>query len=375
VVLPFSRRSGARLFIGDTGALMNDVVWATRNGKLTSLLAALHHDAALLYIPRHVLIEIERDLPVYARRVRQPVDPDLAVSRWRTLYAPCIRVVDVPTSWGADDRNVQAVADRHPADVPTARLAFALFPSYVLAKDNDLTDNFFGKHDHLPLLLAAANEGEVNYVNQAATVPVVVGELLVEGAVRGFRRLPAIVQIGLVVACGFLAYQWHQDGRLAARRRQVFSVVTDLANMVAPLLQQMYQRMYDNEAVWAEHLPRPSSNAGLSEQIARVLAFAPDHGMLAGEVARQLDMAGSIKNRTVAVRDALNDCEAFTQVSRGRWRLGHPSSNLPRRLPPALTMEWLQRAHRSPSGPASSRRHTGESTFPPATPGVSNDHA
>jgi hypothetical protein len=91
VALPLSYRPNARLFIGDTGALMIDVVQATRRGQLTSLLAAIHHDAALLYVARHVLIEVERDLPLYAQRPKRPVDPDAAMKTWRTLYAPYIR--------------------------------------------------------------------------------------------------------------------------------------------------------------------------------------------------------------------------------------------------------------------------------------------
>lgn len=89
-----------RLLVGDACALMSDVVSATRNGRLTSLLAALHHDAALLYVSRHVLNEIARELPKVAQRVKHAVDPELAVHYWRTLYAPCVRVVDVPDSWG-----------------------------------------------------------------------------------------------------------------------------------------------------------------------------------------------------------------------------------------------------------------------------------
>lgn len=347
MAIPHSRGGGAHLFIGDTGALMNDVVWAARSGRLSSLLAALHHDAALMYIPRHVLVEVERDLPVYAQKVKRPVNPDLAVSWWRRLYAPCIRVVDVPPSWGIDDPNVQAVTDRHAPDRPTAQLALALFPCYILAKDNDLTDNDFGRHDHLPLLLAAANEGELSYTNKAMTAPVVVGGLLLEGAVYGFRRLPALARIGLVVATGLLVNRWHHDGRLAGGLRQAFRAIGTVASVVAPLLQQIHQRIADNEAVWSEHLPRLTRAASVSEQVARILAYAPEQGMLASDVARELNVPGSVKAHRTVVRHVLCDCPAFTEVSRGRFRLGQPAGDLQRSLPPTLSLDWMRRAHRS----------------------------
>lgn len=261
-----------------------------------------------------------------------------------------------------------AVAERHEADVPTARLTFTLFPCYLLTTDSDLTDNGFGRPDLLPLLHAAANEGHLNYVHQAVAVPLVLGQALVGGAVRGFGRLPTIAQTGLVIAGGFLVYQWHHDGRLAGRLRQILSVVTDLANLATPPLHQLHQRLSDAKAIWAEYLPYISGTVELSGQIARILASAPDHGVLTGDIARQLDVDGSVKSRTLAVREALYTCEAFTQVSRARWRLGRPATDLPRQLPPALTVDWLRRAHR----PASPSRTPGT---PSSGREVPNDHA
>ncbi len=73
-----------------------------------------------------MVAEVERYLPEQARERTRAVEPAMAVARWRTMYAPYVRVVDVPDSWGASDPNVQAVARVDADDVPLARLAFAL---------------------------------------------------------------------------------------------------------------------------------------------------------------------------------------------------------------------------------------------------------
>ena len=113
------------------------------------MMVALYQDTVRLFVARHVLDEVERDLPDYAASVR--VDPELAVTQWRQRYKPFIRVVDVPAPWGEGSPYVQAVFAQHAVDAPTPRLATALADSYVLAEDPDLTDHGFGSRKSLPL--------------------------------------------------------------------------------------------------------------------------------------------------------------------------------------------------------------------------------
>ncbi|HEY9470335.1 MAG TPA: hypothetical protein VIQ76_12055, partial [Propionibacteriaceae bacterium] len=142
------RVAPSTLLVGDTGALMNDIVQGTRNGRLTSLNVAMEKDTFRLFISQHVLIEVERDLPRHA--ARGGVDVELAVRRWRHYYLPFIRIVKVPEMWGATHPNVGEVARRHSSDLATAQLAAALAPCCVLAEDSDLTDYGFGMHEWLP---------------------------------------------------------------------------------------------------------------------------------------------------------------------------------------------------------------------------------
>ncbi len=87
-MVPLGPRQEPRLFIGDTGGLMNDVVQTTRRGHLTSLPTALQHRAVRIYIPRHVMTEIERDLPAYSLKLKTPVDPDKALRVWQSCTRP-----------------------------------------------------------------------------------------------------------------------------------------------------------------------------------------------------------------------------------------------------------------------------------------------
>src|SRR6266496_328570 len=96
-----ARLGDPRIHVGDTGALLNEVVQFTRNRRLTSLLASLEQETALLFVSRHVLLEMDAHLARHASD--RGVDPNVAVRHWRDLYLPHIRVVDVPDTWGIDD--------------------------------------------------------------------------------------------------------------------------------------------------------------------------------------------------------------------------------------------------------------------------------
>ena len=90
------------IMITDSGMLMGEVIQSSRHpdsspgGRVTSLLWAIHRGAAVLLLPRHILEEVERDLP---RRAKATDDLDLAYRRLRGLYLARARIVDVPPGW------------------------------------------------------------------------------------------------------------------------------------------------------------------------------------------------------------------------------------------------------------------------------------
>jgi hypothetical protein len=344
VALPLVRFGRPRLLVGDTGVLMNEVVQGTRRGELTSLLAALYHDAARLYVAEHVLGEMERDLPGFAQR--RGVDPTLAVTRWHTLYLPDITVVTVPETWGDGDDRVDRVANRHPVDLPTARLAVALAPCHGLIQDPDLTDNGFGDPNWLPLTLASANQAEMELVGTVTRVPTVLAIELAKAAGRTFAKLPQWAQAILLLAGLAGLYWWENSGKASQHVGRARELTGKAIEVIAPLAATVFERHAEAQVTWEMNVIQRAVHRTLSEQIARLLAEA-DRAMTATELAKRLNLRGALGERGDAIRAELRRWDAFTEVSRGRWRLGSRASTAGAAIQPGDVAEWLHRAHRS----------------------------
>lgn len=343
VASPLVRFGSPRLLVGDTGVLMNEVVQGTRRGELTGLLAALHHDAARLYIAEHVLDEMERDLPGFAQG--RGVDPTLAVMRWHTLYLPYIVVVTVPETWGDDDNRVTQVANRHPVDLPTARLAVALAPCHGLIQDPDLTDNGLGDPNWLPLTLASANQAEMELVGTVTRVPTVLTIELAKAAGRTFAKLPQWAQVALLLAGLAGLYWWEHSGKASQHVGRARELTGKAIEVIAPLAATVFERHTEAQVTWETNVIQPAERRTLSEQIAWFLAKA-DEPMTATEMAKRLNLHGTLRERGDATRAELRRWDAFTEVSRGRWRLGNPASSADAAIEPADVTDWLRRAHR-----------------------------
>jgi hypothetical protein len=54
-----------------------------------------------------------------------------------------------------------------------------------------------------------------------------------------------------------------------------------------------------------------------------------------------------VRDHTELVRAELRSCEAFTEVSRGRWELGGSSGYDAARLSPIEVADYLERLHRN----------------------------
>jgi hypothetical protein len=269
VTAPLIRVSPPGLLVGDTGALMNELVQATRNGRPTSLLIGMCQDTVRVFISRDVLTEVERDLPGYA--VNRGLDPRVVLVTWFGSYKPLIAVVDVPGSWAADNPVVQAVVDRHATDAPTARLATALAPCHVLTEDGDLTDYGLGDKDWLPLAHAFANQAELEWISSVVALPTVIVAAL--GADLGQKavRLPVAGRYLLLAGLLGIAYVWQKDGR-ARRHLQKAGVITKrVATVAGPPLLELTERYVEGAAVQADRAVRPTDARGLPEQIARDL--------------------------------------------------------------------------------------------------------
>jgi hypothetical protein len=178
--------------ITDSGMLMGEVLQSSRRpdgsagGRATSLLWALHHRKAALYLPRHIVEEVERDLP---RRAKAGDDVDLAYHRLRTLYLPRARIIDVPAGWALNDPRVKALAGRHPTDLPTAQLAVTIGGCFLLSEDPDLCGiPQLGFSAWLKVTHAAANEIEAQAIFGTVSIPL---DVLDVAAGAAYRRIAA----------------------------------------------------------------------------------------------------------------------------------------------------------------------------------------
>lgn len=338
--------STSRILVGDTCALVNEVFEGARRATLTSLLAALHHGAVRLYVPRHVLDEVVRHIASDARARVRPVDPLAAQRRWDTLYAPHIRVVDVPDDWARNDSRVAAVDCRHSTDTPFAQLAVTVGPSWVLTEDPDLIANELGRYDRLPMLHAAANDAEVDLLKRAIAVPPVIGAEALKAAGRGFVRLPGWAQLALATATALVLVQTHRDGRLASGLRHLRGAAATVGRFVIPPVATIMTRRQAGLAVWAEHQIAANPDRSLPEQVAAVLARAPASGLLASQVAQHVELDMPLTRLVPMVRDVVRSAAAFTEVSRGRWVLGRPVTARTPEISPPMVAEWLHRSHR-----------------------------
>ncbi|EWM19156.1 hypothetical protein [Kutzneria sp. 744] len=340
---PLVRFGPPRLLVGDTGVLMNEVVQGARRGELTGLLAALHHDAARLFVAEHVLVEMERDRSGFAED--RHVDPTLAVRRWHSMYLPYIVVVPVPETWGEGDDRVTQVANRHPVDLPTARLAVALAPCHGLIQDPDLTDNGFGDPNWLPLTLASANQAEMELVGTTVRLPTVLAIELAKATGRTFAKLPQWAQAILLLAGLAGLYWWEQSGKAHQHVSRVRELTGKAFDTIIPLAATVFERHTKAQVTWVINVIQPAERQALSEQIARLLAEA-DEPMTATEMATRMHLSGTPRERGDAIRAELRRRDAFIEVSRGRWRLGNPASTADAAIQPADVRDWLQRAHR-----------------------------
>jgi hypothetical protein len=344
--------SGAAVMITDSGMLMGEVLQSSRRpdgspgGRITSLLWALHRGGAVLILPRHILVEVERDLP---RRARDTDDIKLAYRRLRTLYLSRAQVVDVPPDWGLSDPRVQALAKRHPVDLPTAQLAVTIGGCFLLAEDPDLCDiPGLGFSAWLQVTHAAANEIEVDSFAFAVTIPLNFAELAGGAASRRITaaspgtKLACGITAGIIMMGAFWLFKSGKADKFLERARSVFR---EIGRTYGPPVLETLQRHNQGRLVRAQAVVTRAAAQTLGERIARVLAYSCEP-LLAEDIARELETLGNLKDRTQTVRAELQSCGAFTQVTRGRWVLGRPSGYEPAPLDPIEVLDYVERLHK-----------------------------
>ncbi|MHB8339556.1 MAG: PIN domain-containing protein [Mycobacteriales bacterium] len=334
------------VIIADTGALMGEVFQGLKEGperpKLLSLLFALDRESAILLIPRHVFDEVRRNLP---RRAPSIEVAEVGRERLETLYLSRARVVDVPDEWGAADPRVVAVAGRHRADLPLARLAVAVAPCQVLAEDPDLTASGFGTAKWLPITFAVAADAEFAAMTFVAALPVGLGAEATMAGVRWLGKASNFERIVVVALVPAVAVWMWKSGRGAEVYRRAGSAIGAVASIAGPPVAEVLERRDKGQRVLATKAVRQVVLPGFSERVAAILARAPVP-LLAREIARTLGGPGGVEARSRAVREELRRCGAFVEVSRGRWQLGYDTGYERADVPQREFGDFLVRSHR-----------------------------
>jgi hypothetical protein len=346
-------RSGPVIMIADSGMLMGEVLQSSRRadgspgGRVTSMLWALHRRGAVLILPRHVVEEVERDLP---RRTVASDDIEFAYRRLRGLYLARARIVDVPPDWASGDPRVEAVVRRHPVDAPAARLAVTLGYSFLLAEDPDLCDvPGLGFSAWLQITHAAANGTEVDALFLAVNIPVNATSEAIRFAARRIGAASPMVKTmlaSMLIVAVAGAIWWIRSGKADEFLDRARPALQELGRTYGPPLMETLERYQQGNIVLAAAAVPPAPERTLAERVARVLAFTTEP-LLAGDIARELGVPGSLRDRTQAVRAELRASAAFVEVSRGRWMLGESSHYEPVGLTPFEIADYQQRLHKN----------------------------
>jgi len=261
-----------------------------------------------------VVMEIERNLQGHAAGRR--VDAEEALRRWRRYYLPYALIVDVPDSWGATHAQVVKVAQRHPTDAPTARLAAALARCCVLTEDGDLIDHGFGSRGWLPLTHAGANHAEVDLAVTTVGLPTALTSVAIWDGGRALARAPRGVQATVLLVVAVAAYWWQKDGRAERHLQKLKLTGQKVWTAVSPIAFELLATYSTAVETQTQCTIEPADTTAMSERVARVLALGPDTGMLAREIATALGMTESPDYAAKKVREVLRSNSAFVEISR-----------------------------------------------------------
>lgn len=139
---------------------------------------------------------------------------------------------------------------------------------------------------------------------------------------------------------------WVRSGKAGKLIERARPALRELGEIYGPPLAETLARHASGRKVFAQAAVPPASTTTLAERIARTMAFRSSP-VLAEDIARDLTAPGNLRDRTRLVRAELRGCMAFTEISRGRWMLGHSSGYPAAPLPPIEVIEYYERLHKN----------------------------
>jgi hypothetical protein len=306
----------------DASAILDELRYRAGDAeRVPALLVSARLGTARLLAKADHVAEVVREVPRVAAQKGRDADEMLAI--FQADYLPLIRVVEVGDrrSLGISDPEIDRLSRRHPADVPSAVLTRLLDPAMLLTQDKDLLAGFDRwEEPAMPVTKWSAMAATTRDSGRMVmAVPVMQGAAIGAGAgALAVRELasshPRIAAALLGVGVGVLAAAYQSPGWAERRERwaeQARSTITGVMDWLSP-----YADAANQLAAYRSKYPGLGSPVA---RIARVLALAPDSGLLLSDLRRILpDIAAE-------VRPTLESHDALFRRSRHRYRLGSPA--------------------------------------------------
>jgi predicted nucleic acid-binding protein len=318
----------------DANVLRNDVLYACRKKKRTSLVTATNAGFIRMFCASHVGDEVEEHGHEWATAGH--VDPEEFQARWHTEYEPLLRCVEVSTALltPSEDQRIAKLQIIDPDDVPSATLAL-LLGAFYLSEDGAALEAVYGpsvdKGQHHAWLLAIRAGSDSAQLTGTFQTTVLLPMLFAQGLYKAGRRIYSVspLLLGILVAgLGSGAYVlWRSDseraGRFRSGARDFIQILAEASNEFMTYLHECeanFSTMLATVPTWQEMNETHTGDQVLARHCIHALARHAAGQTSAAEMHAQLPFR--ITGQEAAVRRVLRAYEGFEQVGRGRWQIG-----------------------------------------------------
>jgi len=322
-----------RPLVGDTRFLGADIGYACRKGQRTTLITATNAQVFRLFCAQHVVDEVVEHHGLWSGHKRTTVTSAQFLERWRQEYQRVIRVVPddgLPWEWfSPTERDRLAQLEIEDADdIPSVKLALATRGLY-LSKDNDALRAAYGAaadlidhEDWLTRIRAGSDAAELmRMLRGAGTLTLAAGHGAFRGAQWIYDRL-GDVSILLGAGAALLIWEWLSQPSRASLREGATKMIELVATVGLEQREReaQYLRALPVVPAWADLLETNDPEAVLGRACLYYLARESYGHMSAAELAVKIPQ--QIPCSDSRVRLLLRATPCFTEVGRGRWKVG-----------------------------------------------------
>lgn len=330
----------ARPVVLDANQLRNDLLYACRRDRRTTLVTAANAGAIRLFCASHVVEETIEHASEWVAESKTQLSPAAFLARLVSEYLPLVRVVRdedllvLQNLLNPDERlRIEQLTSKDSDDVPSATLAL-LLGALFLTEDRDPLEAVYGPHvdldahrGWLQALRAGGDSAELAKLIFAAQAwPAAVGYGLHALGRWLDKALPswalAAIAVGFGVGVGVLGPKVSPQTRRKAGAALSDTLVA-LISMQARHHEQgeRFQRAAPTVPTWSQLALTNDSRAVLARACIHALVRAPQSPASARELATALSPLG-VGQCEQFVRQTLRSHACFEQPYRGRWQVG-----------------------------------------------------